>query len=474
MNKDKVIGDLTKILDRDRVIDDELIIRLYCRNAVYMEGSALAVVFPKSTDEVSQIVGYAYKNDIKIYPQGSSSEIVGSSIPGKDGIVLNLQMMNRIKEVNIIDSYTVTEPGVRLQELNIELQRYGYIFPVDPASVKSASVGGAINSGSGGMMGALYGTIKDWVLELEAVVPDESGSILRLGSKTMKNRQGYDLVRLIVGSEGTLVIVTEATLKIIPSPENIATVAGFFRDLISLMNTVVEIKRNRLRPLIMEFVDDKTVETAINVLGSRISGKGHFLITSIETQYEATERILKVVKDIYESNGASDIYMAKSPEETEELGLYDIRRNYYPASIKIASESRRDPESRVLVYVEDISVPPSKLVEAVKRIRKLEEIYRIPMTLGGHISDGNIHPVMWVEESDKAGVERLHKMIKDIMEIAVELGGTVSSEHGIGTSKKDGLRMELDRKGSTKTLEYMRDIKKVFDPKNILNPGKVF
>ena len=474
MDKDKIIRDLKKFIDPDRVIDDELIIRLYSKNAIYMEGGAIALVFPKSTYEVSELVKYAYKNSIKLYPQGSSSEIVGSSTPDYNGIIINFQMMNRIKDINIVDSYTTVEPGVRLHELNQELSRYGYMFPVDPASIKSATVGGAINSGSGGMMGAKYGTMKDWVLELEIVVPDEYGSILRIGSKTMKSRQGYDLVRLIVGSEGTLAIVTEATLKIIPIPENVATIAGFFKNLNNLMNAVVEIKKNRINVLSMEFVDDKTVKISIDVLGSRIRGEGHFLVTSVEISPEATERVLRNLKDIYEKCGAENIYIARSQDETEKLGLYDIRRNYYPASVKLASESRRDPESRMIVYVEDISVPPSQLTKAIQLIRGLEVKYGIPMTLGGHISDGNIHPVMWVEESDREGVSKLNTMIKELMRIGIELGGTMSSEHGIGTTKKEGLRMELEWKGSLKALEYMKKIKEVFDPKNILNPGKLF
>ncbi|MGB9729121.1 MAG: FAD-binding oxidoreductase [Thermoprotei archaeon] len=474
VKRNDIINDLRRIVGNENVEDDELIIRLYVKNAVYMEGSAVAIVFPRSAEDVSKIVKYCYKNDVKIYPQGSASEIVGSSTPAENGVVLSLERMTKIKEINIIDSYVIVEPGLRLFELNQQLAKYGYIFPIDPASVKSASVGGAINSGSGGMMGAKYGTMKDWVLGLEFVLPDENGTILRLGSKTTKYRQGYDIIRLIVGSEGTLAIVTEAILKIIPLPENVITIAGFFSELKDLIETVIDIKKSRIDVLIMEFVDDKSVKIASEVMGSKIKGSGHYLVTSVAVAPEASERVLSALESIYISHGANYIYKSRNQDETEKMGLFDIRRNYYPASIKLASETRKDPMSRSLVYVEDISVPPSKLVDAVNRLRNLENKFNIPMTLGGHISDGNIHPVIWVEEKDKNKLNALHEMVREIMKIGIELGGTMSSEHGIGKTKKEGLVMELESKGSTKALELMKEIKKIFDPKNILNPDKVF
>ncbi|MEM3832914.1 MAG: FAD-binding oxidoreductase [Thermoprotei archaeon] len=474
VKKDDAVNDLRKMIGSENVEDDELVIKLYVKNAVYMEGSAIAVVFPRSAEDVSKIIKYCYKNDVKIYPQGSASEIVGSSTPSENGIVLSLERMTKIKEINIVDSYVIVEPGLKLFELNQQLAKHGYIFPIDPASVKSASIGGAINSGSGGMMGAKYGTIKDWVLGLEFVLPDENGTILRIGSKTTKYRQGYDFIRLIVGSEGTLAIVTEAILKIIPLPENVVTIAGFFSELEDLMKTVIDIKKSKIDVLIMEFVDDKSVKIASEVVGSKIKGSGHFLITSVAIAPEASERILSTLENIYASHGANSIYKAKNQDETEKMGLFDIRRNYYPASIKLAAETRKDPMSRPLVYVEDISVPPSKLIDAVNRLRNLENKFNIPMTLGGHISDGNIHPVIWVEEKDEDKLNALYEMVKEIMKIGIELDGTMSSEHGIGKTKKEGLIMELESKGSMKALELMKEVKKIFDPKNILNPDKMF
>jgi glycolate oxidase len=474
MGTERIVNDLKKIVGQDNVEDDELVVKLYSRDAVYIEGGALAVVFPTSTKHVSDLVRYAYKNDLKIYPQGATTEIVGSSTPHKDGIIISFSKMNSIKEFNIIDSYVVVEPGIRINDLNTFLAKEGYMFPIDPASMKAATIGGAINSGAGGMMGVKYGTMKDWVLELEVVIPDANGTILRLGCKTMKCRSGYDLVRLIIGSEGTLAIVTEATLKITPLPENVVTIASFFPTLEDLVNAVVELKKRKINLFIAEFVDAQTVDVVSKVLNPKIKGIGNLLIVSVDTPLELANMLLDSLEKIMRSNNATSIFKAKSMLEAEEMGIFDIRRGYYPTSIRIASEESKDPTSRIIVYVEDISVPPSKLKQAVEELRALSVKYNISMTLGGHIGDGNIHPVVWFEENNIKAKERVLEFFKEIMRLAIRLGGTMSSEHGIGTTKKEGLLMELQSKESEYALDLMKRIKNIFDPKGILNPGKIW
>lgn len=467
------IGELTRLLGRGKVSSDPITVKLYSKNAVYYEGSAIAVVFPESTEDVSKIVKYAYENDLKLYPQGSASEIVGSTTPREDGIIINFMRMRSIKEVSYVDAYVVAEPGVRLVELNSILMEHGYMFPIDPASVKSATVGGAINSGSGGMMGAKYGTMKDWVLGLEVVLPDMDGTILRLGGRTTKNREGYDLVRLIVGSEGTLALVTEATLRITLAPERVVTVAGFFHELEDLMRCVVSIKNSRLDVLIMEFVDDATAKITVETIRPKVSGEGHLLITSVSTVDEAVERVKETLVEIYSGSGAVNITSASSMAEAEEMGIFDIRRNLYPATIKMASMSLEDEEEKPYIFVEDISVPPSKLVEAVRRLRMISSKYGFPMTLGGHVGDGNLHPVVWIREREKDKMNLFNDFVMDIMKMAIELGGVVSSEHGIGTVKKEGLAMSFRQRDSLKALKVMEGIKRLFDPKNLLNPNKM-
>jgi glycolate oxidase len=473
VERKRIVEDLRKILGRESVEDDELTIKLYSRDAAYIEGSALAVVFPKSTDEVSALLSYAYRRDLKIYPQGSTSELVGSSTPSDDGVILSLSRMNRIKEYSVVDMYAIAEPGVRLVELNEVLAEAGYMFPIDPASVKSATVGGAINSGAGGMMGLRYGTMKDAVLGLEVVLPDEKGTVLRLGGRTTKYRAGYDLIRLIVGSEGTLAVVTEATLKIVPIPENIVSIAAFFPSLDDLVNAVVELKRRGINLYIAEFLDSQTVDAA-KVMKPRIQGEGNLLIISVDIAREAADRMLLTLEEIMKENNASAVFKASSMKEAEEMGIFDMRRGFYPASIKIAAERRRDVERRSIFFIEDISVPPSRLAECVKRIRDLAEKHNVNITLGGHIGDGNLHPNVWFEEGDEEGKRRALEFLDELMKLAIELDGTISSEHGIGTTKKEFLLMEMERKEGLKALEIMKEIKRAFDPKGILNPGKLW
>jgi len=469
----EVVEDLRKILGKESVDDDELTIKLHSMNAIFQEGSAIAVVFPKSTEEVSAVLSYAYRKDLKIYPQGSTSELVGSSTPKDDGVILSMSRMNRIKEYSVVDMYAVAEPGVRLIELNEVLAKAGYTFPIDPASVKAATVGGAINSGAGGLMGVKYGTMKDAVLGLEIVLPDERGTVVRIGGKTTKHRAGYDLVRLIVGSEGTLAVVTEATLKIVPIPENIVTIAAFFPSVDDLANAVVEIKRRRVNLHIAEFLDADTVEIA-KIMRPRIKGEGNLLIISVEVAREAAERMLSMLEEIMRDNNASSVFKARTAGEAEEIGIFDIRRGYYSAMVRMVADKRKNIERRVFILGEDISVPPSRLPECVKRLRELAEKYEIKMVLGGHIGDGNLHPAVWYEEGYEEEERKAREVVNEIMKLAIELDGTVSSEHGIGTTKNEFLRMEMERRGGLKALEMMKEIKKVFDPKGILNPGKIW
>lgn len=464
---------LEGLLGEGKVYADPLIVSLYAREASGLESDSLpdAVVFPESVDDVSRLASFAYKRDLKLYPQGSSSAVSGAALPSS-GVVVSFERMNRILEVNVVDGVAVVQPGVRLEDLDIELARLGYMFPVDPASVASATVGGAINTGAGGMRGAKYGTMRDWVLGLQIVLPDEDGTVMRIGCRTVKCRQGYDLVRLIVGSEGTLALVTEATLRIAPLPEVVVTVLAFFKSLEDLVGAVVEIKRSRVQPLIMEFMDDKTVKVAAEHVKVPIKAEGHMLLVSVDVNREAAGRVLEWLAKTMRRQGAGIVYTAKSMEEAEEKGLYAIRRSLYPAQVMMARRLMKGAK-RLLVLLEDIAVPPSRLAEAVEGLRDLEERLGLTALLGGHIGDGNLHPAVGFDPEDDSMKARVYEWYFEVMKLAVKLGGTVSAEHGIGLAKKEGLRMELESLGALKALDIMRAIKRAFDPKGILNPGKV-
>ncbi|MEM1685959.1 MAG: FAD-linked oxidase C-terminal domain-containing protein [Acidilobaceae archaeon] len=469
--KHKIISDLKSLLGRDKVISDPTIISLYSREPSGLTSNALAVVFPENTRDVSRLLSYAYKNDIKIYPQGSTTALSGSAIPSADGVVISFERMNRILNVSILDSTIDVEPGVRLGDLNIELTRYGYMFPIDPGSVSITTVGGAINSGAGGLRGARYGTMRDWVLGLTIVLPDEQGSVLRIGCKTTKCRQGYDLVRLIVGSEGTLAIVTEATLKITPLPESTVTALAFFPTLEDFFEAFRDIKSSRVQPMIMEFMDYETTILAKEASNVDINVEGHMFLVSIDCNVEAINRVESWIKDIMAKHNATRIYTAKSLEEAESRGLFTLRRSLFPA--QVAMGSKLYPGRRIIVYLEDIAVPPSKLLEAIARIREVSKSMGIKVSIGGHVGDGNLHPSTAFPIDDEQAKRRVAEWHNEVGKIALELGGTVSAEHGIGVLKKELLKLEMEKLGSEKALYLMREIKRAFDPKGILNPGKV-
>jgi len=473
LSRDRIISSLRNIVGKEYVETDPAAIRLYSKEASGLEGVAVAVVFPENAKEISKIVKFAYENDIKIYPQGAATDLAGASIPEHHGIVISFDRMSKIKDYSIVDSYIIAEAGARLIEINDVLSKEGYMFPVDPASMKSVTVGGVIAAGGGGLRGALYGTMREWLMELEVVLPDENGTVIRVGCRTTKCRQGYDLVRLFSGSEGTLGIITEATLKITPIPENIVTVAGFFDTLEQAMEAVVKIKKARIAPYAMEFVDAKTVEIGKQNLNLDWDVKGNMLIVSVAGPVEVADKYIKILSESMESAEASNTMKAASQDEAEELRLFDLRRACYPSAIQLAAQSMSPDKSKPLILIEDIAVPPTKLPETVKQLRALEDKYGLPLAIYGHVGDGNLHPTTWIDATDEEAKKKVWEMFDEIMEVALKMGGTISSEHGIGLHKKRGLEMEMKHKRSEKALELMRKIKKIFDPKNILNPGKV-
>lgn len=466
-----IVEGLKGLLGASKVIDDRAIVSLYAREPTGLSSDALAVVFPESTLDVSKLLAYAYKHDLPVYPQGSTTDLSGGALPSSNGVIVSFERMNRLINISIVDSIVDVEAGVRLGDLNIELARYGYMFPIDPGSVSIATVGGAVNSGAGGLRGAKYGTMRDWVLGLTMVLPDEKGSVVRVGCRTTKCRQGYDLVRLIVGSEGTLAIVTEATLKITPLPEASVVSLAFFPTLEGFYEAYKEIKSSRLQPLMMEFMDAETVELAKQTVDVGFKAEGNMFLVAIDCNVEATSRIEEWLRSVMFRNGATSVYTTRSLEEAESMGLLALRRNLFAA--QIAMTAKLYPGRRVVVHPEDIAVPPSKLVEAIRRVRALSEDMGLKVSIGGHVGDGNIHPAVGYPLDDEKVREKVYEWYKEVAKIALQLGGTVSAEHGIGLLKKQLLSMELEYIGGIKALELMRSIKRIFDPKNILNPGKV-
>ncbi|AEA11925.1 D-lactate dehydrogenase [Thermoproteus uzoniensis 768-20] len=438
----------------DRFIDDPAFLSLYSREASFEEASAkpLGVVFPTSEEEVLWLVRWAYETETPIFSQGSATSLSGNTVVTRPGIVVSFERMNKIVEVNPTDSYAVVQPGLRLEELNVELSRYGVFFPVDPGSVRSATVGGAIANGAGGMRGAKYGTMRDWVLGLRAVTG--RGDLLEMGCRTLKCRNGYDLVRLFVGSEGTLGLVTEAVLRIAPMPESAAAVLAYYDSLETLVEDVVRVRSARIWPLFAEFLGPaESKEVGLE--------ERYTLFLGVDVNRGAERDMLGRLRGIVRGAVAEEaVGLDRSME------LLEPRRKLFSAQVALM---QRQLGSEGLLIIEDIVVPVSKLPEAVRRVVELANRMEIPLSLGGHVGDGNLHPTTWFRKGDLEGARRAKAFIEGIGKIAIGLGGSVSAEHGIGTLKRDLLKMEL----TPTAIEYMKALKSVFDPKGILNPGKI-
>lgn len=475
---EKVFEELRARLGKGRVSRDPVVLGLHAVDAssYYFIPKDLAdrfvLVMPEKPEDVAEAVKIAYNRGVPVIPQGSSTDLsMGGGVVSLTtasqietlgrGIVIHMARMDKILEISETDRVAVVEPGLRIDALNEALGDTGLFFPVDPASARAATVGGAVAAGSGGLRGARYGTMRDWVLGLEFV--DGVGRIHRTGCRTVKCRQGYDITRLMVGSEGTLGIITRAILKLWPRPASIARAMAVFKGFRELYSFFTSVRRGRV-PLIAEYMDERVSEKVIKNLGLSIP-PGHMIIVDVETgSGEEAEKISRDLVEAARTRGAVHVESAVSSEEKFER-IYMVRRAMFPSFVKM----RR----RKHVVAEDTAVPLSKIPEYVERLRMLERKHGREIDLGGHLGDGNLHPHIEGDLDDPEDRKRIFEIAGEIVAEAIRLGGTASSEHGIGSMKLDLLAMELRSLGSEHTLDLMRSIKKAFDPKWILNPGRV-
>lgn len=454
------LRELKRVLGPKRVTTSPVELSLRDHDALlgFIKGRADVVVKPSSTKDVSRVVKLCYDYGIPLYVQGALTSLTGASIPF-GGVVMDMSYMNKMLEVNLESGYVVVEAGIKIDEINEHLEGTGFFFPVDPGSVKSATIGGAISTNAGGMRGFKYGPIKNWVLGIEVVLPN--GDVLNLGGKTLKRRQGYELMSLFIGSEGTLGIITKAVLKVIRKPEAIGRILAFFNDYVGLVDAALDIRR-RFDVLTMEFMDSELVRIAADYVGLKLPKVGYMLMVDVYGAPEALDRYIREVIEVIEANGGFHIRHSTDSSEIEKL--YELRRAMYPSALNLRGKLRDK------MMIEDLVIPPSRLKEAFRKIYALARKYGFPVYIGGHIGDGNIHPHIFYNEDEKGDLMKFHE---EIHEIALHMGGGVSAEHGIGLIKKDLLATELRYLGSERALEIMREIKKLIDPKNILNPDKV-
>jgi len=456
---ENVIAEIESAVGRDNTFRDVSRLGIYSRGSIDREGRMpdLAVRIGSSR-HASRIMEIAYRNGIPVVVRGGGSSPTGAVVPLKGGIVLDMRSMNSI-HVSIENGYVEVEAGATLAEVDRECRKHGFFFPPDPSSVSVATVGGAVNENSGGMRCARYGVMKDWILKLEVVMPD--GKITSFGELTYKNRAGYNLVGIVAGSEGTLCLVTRAWLKIMPLPGKTVRMAAFFDTLEDAGECIFRIRKDGVNPLILEYSDRFGIEAANRVKGwSYPEAPGGMVLVDLEIMGNDIQSQTDKVKKIFSETNAARFIIPEGQEETD--NVFEIRRIAFAAPGKFFSG-----------FIDgDIVVPLGRVKDAILRVEEVRKEYGVYIATCGHAGDGNLHPQIGADIDNPAEWSKALRAADAINNIAVDLGGSISGEHGIGTQKEAILKKQLKDRGQDITLVLMNQIKKIFDPGNIMNPGK--
>ena len=453
------IDEIKSYLGRNNILSEAE--ECYCyaedaSNLIKPDSTPELVVFPETAEEVQKIVKYANEHNIPIIPRGAGTNMVGSCVCNNGGIVINFANMNKIREINTTDMTATVEPGVILGDLKNEVEKVGLFFPPDPSNYKVSTVGGAISQSSGGAFGLKYGTTKDYVLSLKVVTA--RGELITLGAETTKDSAGYHLVQLMVGSEGTLAVIVEATLKLIQKPEAVCACSAYFDSIDAGVSAVNEIFQNKLAPAAIDFMDKNAICTVEDYAKcGLITTKDCLLLISVDG-YEAsinyqTEKLVNVLKIA----GACEIKVSKNADDVDKI--WGARRVSFAATARLAPD----------VVTDDIIVPRSSLVSMVRYCQHVAEKYHLKMCMVGHAGDGNIHPQIALNLESEEEYKNYMDAKAEMYKAAIDFGGTISAEHGVGLEKKSYLGQVL----GIETMNYMKMIKKIFDPNNILNPEKI-
>ena len=449
---------LSGIVGAENIHSDKAHLRAYSYDATRTYYEPDAVIFPRHEEDVSRILTYCNHHGIAIVPRGAGSGFTGGALPVNGGIVLAMEKhMNRILEIDMENMLAVVQPGVINKDLQRHVEELGLFYPPDPASEEYSTLGGNVSENAGGMRAAKYGLTKDYVMALRAVLPN--GDVIRAGKRTIKDVAGYNVAGILIASEGTLAVITEITLKLIPKPKYVKSYMGIFPDVEAAMNAVFKSLAEGANPVAMEFLDALVVKAVKEKLGIELPEEaGALLIGDVDGNVpEEVDFQLKVLEESFRANGAQEFRVAEDPAEREKL--WKGRRGASPSITLYGSKKLN----------EDISVPRSMLPKALKEIYAIGEKYGLVVPCFGHAGDGNIHVNVMVDGSDPEELEKGHKAIREIFELVVELGGTLSGEHGIGLSKAEFMEIAF----SPAELQLFKSIKKAFDPNGILNPGKM-
>lgn len=457
---DEIIAKLKQIVGMEDCITDPETLENYSHDETPLyKAMPEVVVKATSTDHVSQIMRLADTYHIPVTPRGGGTCLSAGAVPIHGGIVLSLEKMNRIKEIDKGNMMVVVETGIITEQLGKELAKHDLFFPPDPVSLDSCTIGGNIAECAGGPRAMKYGVTGNYVTGIVAVFPD--GTVSRMGGKLLKNVTGYDLINLIIGSEGTLAIVTEAIVKVLPLPKVVVDLLIPFVCVADATNFAVEILQSGMMPAAIEFMDGDVVRMVSKYLKRKIpymEANAHTIVEIDGDEKEKVRQAYEAIGDIALKRGALDVLVGESVRDREKL--WEPRKKIGDALKELTQNVTR----------EDLVVPKKQIPSLISKLKNLVEKYYANLYAFGHLGDGNIHADVSIDKTNDISTSEIDKMRREIYEITISLGGTITAEHGVGLSKIPYLALALD----AKQIELMRKIKDVFDPKNILNPGKIF
>ncbi len=449
----------TNLLGAENAHFDDLHLLAYCYDATKRRHKPDGVLFPRDEADVSAILRYCDAQRLIIVPRGAGTGFTGGALAASGGLILALEKhMNKILEIDLQNMVAVVQPGVFNKQFQQAVEEVGLFYPPDPASEAYSTLGGNVSENAGGMRAAKYGITKDYVMAMRAVLPN--GDIIRAGKRTIKDVAGYNVCGMLIASEGSLAVITEITLKLIAKPKFKRTAMGVFGSVEAAMNAVYKTMASGVTPVAMEFLDALCIRAVEERFGKGLPlDAGAILICDLDgSNLSVIDEELAAVRECFEQNGASGFRVAG--DSAEAADIWFARRNCSQAINCYGT----------LKLNEDITVPRSKLPELLARIGEISARYGLVTPCFGHTGDGNVHTnVMVADKNDPAQVARGHEAITEIFKVAVELGGTLSGEHGIGLSKAPFMSLAF----SEAEMNLFRRLKSVFDPNGILNPNKM-
>ena len=454
----EIIDQIEAVVGKDGYSIDQSVLYTYGFDASIFHNTPDVVVQPKTTEEVSEIMKIATKYKIPVVPRGAGTGLCGSAVPIKGGIVLAMQRMNKILNISVADLWVDVEAGCVYNDLNNELSKYGFFFPPSPGSAEACQIGGMVATNASGMRAVKYGATRDFVLGMTFVKAD--GEIVRCGTRTIKDSSGYQLARLLCGSEGTLGIITEVTLKMTTKPKKSASCLCCFNTVEDAGTCISSIIAKPLIPASCELMDSVSINAVNKARGNPLPDCGALCIVECDGETdEIIDRDIAIVAEVARSIGAIEVIPTKDNKLIAQWN--DARKSV------MTSLSALKPGCSSVSLADDMGVPVSQVPKAVKAFQGIADRYRVTVATYGHASDGNLHTKMVLDPTDKDEWDRGVQAVNEIFDVCIELGGTVTGEHGVGISKAPNYQKER-----SSVLSSIKAIKAAMDPDNILNPGK--